>query len=237
MWYLLFKNVFIGPVLRLLGRPSVEGVENIPRTGPVIIASNHLAVVDSFFLAMILKRRITFPAKVQFFTAPGIWGAFKRFFFTATGQIPIDRYDKASAEKALEQLQTILRTGGIVGIYPESYSSPDGRLFKGKTGVARLALMTNVPIIPVAMIGTERLNPADKVIWRPAKVRIRVGEPLDYQAVITQEENTRVERVITDLLMDRIGALSGQQRAPIYAAVIKDPEAVQMTTREKTGSL
>lgn len=235
MWYLLFKKVIIGPVLKILGRPTVHGAENIPQDGSFIIASNHLAVVDSFFLALILDRRITFPAKVQFFNAPGLWGSFKRFFFTATGQIPIDRYDKKSADNALEQMETILRGGGIVGIYPESYSSPDGRLFKGKTGVARLALATNVPVIPVAMIGTDRLNPADKVIWRPAKVRIKVGKPLDYNAISSGGECPTVERAITDLLMNQIAELSGQQQAPFYAAVIKDPDAFQESTRERLG--
>ena len=227
MWYKIFRNILIGTILSVLGRPKIIGRENIPSDGPIILASNHLAVVDSFFLAMMMERRITFPAKVQFFTSPGLWGAVKRFFFTAAGQIPIDRYDKESSESALNQLQIILRQGGIVGIYPESYSSPDGRLFKGKTGVARLALATKAPIIPVAMVGTDRLNPADKLLWRPANVQIRVGAPLDYESLIDNGLYPQVERAITDLLMNQIAALGGQRQAPFYAAVIKDPEAVK----------
>lgn len=227
MWYKIFRDILIGPILCVLGRPKIIGGENIPPDGAIILASNHLAVVDSFFLAMMMERKITFPAKVQFFNSPGLRGAVKRFFFTAAGQIPIDRYDKKSSENALNQLQIILRQGGIVGIYPESYSSPDGRLFKGKTGVARLALATKAPIIPVAMVGTDRLNPADKLLWRPANVQIRVGAPLDYESLIDSDLYPQVERAITDLLMNQIAALSGQQQAPFYAAVIKDPEAVK----------
>ncbi len=152
MWYWLFKYIFMGPLLSLLGRPKVEGLEHVPQSGPVILASNHLAVADSFYLPLVVSRRITFLAKAEYFTGTGLKGWFTRWFYTVAGQVPIDRTDADSAQSALTTAERILGEGKLLGMYPEGTRSPDGRLFKGKTGLARVALTSGVPVIPVAMI-------------------------------------------------------------------------------------
>ncbi|MGZ4578331.1 MAG: lysophospholipid acyltransferase family protein, partial [Mycobacterium sp.] len=159
MWYWLFKYVLLGPLLYLLGRPKVEGLEYIPSSGPAILASNHLAVMDSFYLPLVMRRRITFLAKAEYFTGTGLKGWFQRWFFNAVGQVPIDRTDADSAQAALTTAERLLSAGKLLGMYPEGTRSPDGRLYKGKTGLGRLALHTGVPVIPVAMIGTNAVNP------------------------------------------------------------------------------
>jgi 1-acyl-sn-glycerol-3-phosphate acyltransferase len=158
MWYWLFKYIFMGPLLTLLGRPKVEGLEYVPDSGAVILASNHLAVADSFYLPLVVKRRITFLAKSEYFTGTGIKGWFQRWFYTAAGQVPIDRTDADSAQAALGTAARILNEGKLLGMYPEGTRSPDGRLYKGKTGLARVALDTGVKVIPVAMIGTDAVT-------------------------------------------------------------------------------
>ena len=135
MWYWLFKYVFMGPLLSLLGRPKVEGLEYVPHSGPMILASNHLAVADSFYLPLVVRRRITFLAKAEYFTGTGLKGRFQRWFYTAAGQVPIDRTDADSAQSALTTAERILNEGKLLGMYPEGTRSPDGRLYKGKTGL------------------------------------------------------------------------------------------------------
>ena len=166
MWYWLFKYVLLGPLLALLGRPKVEGLEYVPQSGPVILASNHLAVMDSFYLPLVVRRRITFLAKSEYFTGTGIKGWLSRWFFTAVGQVPIDRSNADSAQAALVTAERVLDEGKLLGMYPEGTRSPDGRLYKGKTGLARLALQTGVPVIPVAMIGTNVVNPPGTTMLR-----------------------------------------------------------------------
>ena len=170
MWYWLFKYVFMGPLLQLLGRPKVEGLDYVPRSGPAILASNHLAVADSFYKPLVVRRRITFLAKAEYFTGTGIKGRFQRWFYTAAGQVPIDRTDADSAHAALTTAARVLGEGKLLGMYPEGTRSPDGRLYKGKTGLARLALKTGVPVIPVAMIGTDSVNPPGSKMWRFGRV-------------------------------------------------------------------
>jgi len=174
------KFVLVGPLLRLLCRPTIEGVEHVPEHGGAILASNHLAVVDSFVLPLLVSRRITFLAKAEYFTQPGFVGRLKKIFFTGVGQVPIDRSSGSAAHATLATAVRILREGRLLGIYPEGTRSPDGRLYKGKTGVARMALEAGVPVIPVAMIGTDRVNPIGSRMWRPRKVQIKIGEPLDF---------------------------------------------------------
>ncbi|WP_132935372.1 lysophospholipid acyltransferase family protein, partial [Mycobacteroides abscessus] len=155
MFYWLLKYIFMGPILQLMGRPKVEGLENIPSSGPAILAGNHLAVVDSFFLPLVCPRRVTFLAKSEYFTEPGFKGWLKKVFFGGSGQVPIDRTSADAAENALSTAKRLLGEGKLLGIYPEGTRSPDGRLYKGKTGLARMALATGVPVIPVAMVGTN----------------------------------------------------------------------------------
>lgn len=221
MWYWLVKYVFIGPLLRIMGRPTIEGAENIPAHGPVILASNHKAVLDSFYLPLKTPRRITFLAKSEYFTGPGLKGAFQKWFFTAVGQVPIDRTGADAAQDALDAGVRVIEAGKVLGIYPEGTRSPDARLYKGKTGMARLALQTGVQVIPVAMIGTEKMNPIGSRVWRPAKVTIRVGKPIDFSRFEGLAGNRFVERAVTDEVMYDLMLLSGQEYVDVYAASIR----------------
>ncbi|WP_338891608.1 lysophospholipid acyltransferase family protein [Rhodococcus sovatensis] len=221
MWYWLFKYVLIGPILTALGRPTVEGLENIPARGPVILASNHQAVLDSFYLPLKVQRRITFLAKSEYFTGPGLKGAFQKWFFTAVGQVPIDRTGADAAQDALNAGARVIGKGKLLGIYPEGTRSPDGRLYKGKTGMARLALKTGVQVVPVAMIGTDKMNPIGSKVWRPAKITIRIGKPIDFSRFEGMAGNRFVERAVTDEVMYDLMLLSGQEYVDVYAASLK----------------
>ncbi|MGL4305337.1 MAG: lysophospholipid acyltransferase family protein [Mycobacteriaceae bacterium] len=226
MWYWLFKFVFIGPLLKLFGRPSIEGAEHLPRSGAAILASNHLAVVDSFYLPLMVNRRITFLAKNEYFTGKGFKGAFQRWFFTVVGQVPIDRSGADAAQQALKTAERILSEGKLMGMYPEGTRSPDGRLFKGKTGLARLALETGVPVIPVAMIGTDAVNPIGSKFLKPGKICIKIGKPLDFSRFDGLGGNRFIERAVIDEVMYELMRLSGQEYVDIYAASLKDMPVV-----------
>jgi len=220
--YWLTKFVLLGPLLRLIFRPSVEGLENVPAQGGAIMASNHLAVVDSFFLPLVVPRRVTFPAKIEYFTQPGIRGRLKKWFFSGMGQIPIDRSSGSAARAALDTGVRVLREGQLLGIYPEGTRSPDGRLYKGKTGVAWLALEAAVPVIPVAMFGTERVNPIGSRLWRPHRVHVRIGPALDFSRYADLAGDRFIERSITDEIMYVLMELSGQEYVDVYAAKAKE---------------
>lgn len=221
MWYWLFKFVFMGPVLSLLGRPKVEGLEYVPASGPVILASNHLAVADSFYLPLVVRRRITFLAKAEYFTGKGVKGWFTRWFYTAAGQVPIDRADADAAQAALGTAERLLNEGKLLGMYPEGTRSPDGRLYKGKTGLARLALQTGVPVIPVAMIGTDSVNPPGSKMWRFGRVGVRFGKPMDFSRFEGMGGNRFIERAVIDEVIYELMQLSGQEYVDIYAATLK----------------
>ncbi|MGZ8180250.1 lysophospholipid acyltransferase family protein [Williamsia sp. SKLECPSW1] len=228
MWYWLFKYVLMGPGLKLMARPRIEGLENIPARGPAILASNHLAVVDSFYLPLMVRRRIYFLAKSEYFTGTGPKGAFQRWFFSSSGQIPIDRTGADAAAGALIAARRKLEEGQLMGMYPEGTRSPDGRLFKGKTGLARIAMETGVPVIPVAMVGTDQLNPPGTILPRPTRVTIKVGKPLDFSRFEGMNGNRFIERAVTDEIMYELMRLSGQQYVDIYAASLKkDADADQ----------
>ena len=221
MWYWLFKYIFMGPLLTFLGRPKVEGLEHVPLSGPVILASNHLAVADSFFLPLVVRRRITFLAKSEYFAGTGLKGRFLAWFYTVAGQVPIDRADADAAQAALHTAERILGQGKLLGMYPEGTRSPDGRLYKGKTGLARLALQTGVPVIPVAMIGTDVVNPPGSRMWRFGRVTVRFGEPMDFSRFDGLAGNRFIERAVIDEVMYELMKLSGQEYVDIYAATIK----------------
>lgn len=223
MWYWLFKYVLIGPFLRIYNRPRVEGLENIPTDGPAILASNHLAAADWLFLPLFAPRRITFLAKAEYFTTPGIKGAFQKWFFTAAGQVPIDRTGADAAESALNTARAQLDKGKLVGLYPEGTRSPDGRLYKGKTGLARLAIESGVPVIPVAMIGTNDVNPPGPLRFKPKKVTVRIGTPIDFTRFEGLGGNRFIERAVTDEVMYELMQLSGQEYVDIYGASLKKP--------------
>lgn len=224
MLYWVLKFIVLGPVLRLLYRPRLEGVEHLPKRGAAILASNHLAVADSIFLPLLAPRRITFLAKREYFTERGLKGAAKRMFFGGTGNVPIDRSSGSAAQAALDTGVRILREGKLLGIYPEGTRSPDGRLYKGKTGIARMALEAKVPVVPVAMIGTDEINVIGSVRWRikPRVVVVRLGRPLDFSRYHGMAGDRFVERSMADEIMYSLMELSGQEYVDIYAAKAKE---------------
>ena len=221
MAYWLLKFVFVGPILRLYNRPRIEGLENIPTEGAAILASNHLSIMDWLFLPLMSPRRITFLAKSEYFTTPGFKGALQRWFFTATGQVPIDRSGADAAEAALITAKRYLDKEKLVGLYPEGTRSPDGRLYKGKTGLARLALETGVPVIPVAMIGTDKVTPPGTTKFRSAKVVVKVGKPMDFSRFDGLGGNRFIERAVADEVMYELMQLSGQEYVDIYGSSLK----------------
>jgi 1-acyl-sn-glycerol-3-phosphate acyltransferase len=225
VFYWLLKFVLLGPLMRLWCRPSLEGEENIPESGGALVASNHVAVADSFFLPQRIHRRIAFLAKREYFTQPGFIGWCKKQFFTAVGQVPIDRGSGSAARAALDTGNRLLREGWLVGIYPEGTRSPDGRLYKGKTGVARMALESEVKVIPVAMIGTLKVNPIGSRMWRPAKVRIKIGKPIDFSRYYGMANDRFIQRSMTDEIMYALMELSGQEYVDVYAAKVKEDMA------------
>jgi 1-acyl-sn-glycerol-3-phosphate acyltransferase len=225
--YWLSKYVLLGPLMRLLARPTIEGVHHIPENGGAILAGNHLAVADSFLVPLLLPRRVTYLAKREYFIQPGLVGWIKRVFFTGVGQVPVDRASGSAAQAALETAVRLLREGKLLGIYPEGTRSPDGRLYKGKTGVARMALEAGVPVIPVAVIGTNKLNPIGSRMWRPHHVHIRIGEPLDFSRYAGMAGDRFIERSMTDEIMYTLMELSGQTYVDTYAASVKERAAAQ----------
>ena len=211
-----------GPFLRLLGRPELNGGEHIPATGGAILASNHLSIVDSIFLPFMVDRPVTFAAKSEYFTGTRpidrITGAYMR----ATNQLSVDRAQARAGQDMLEAALGLLRGGALFGIYPEGTRSPDGRLYRGRTGIGWLALNSGLPVIPVAMSGTDRVLPPGHRVPRMGKIRITVGEPLTFESYRDLPSAARQRRAITDEVMRCIQALSGQEYVPVYASVRKE---------------
>jgi 1-acyl-sn-glycerol-3-phosphate acyltransferase len=219
-WFLKF--IGLGPWLKAIWRPWVEGAENLPESGGAILASNHLSFSDSFFLPLMVQRRVTFLAKSEYFTTPGLKGALSRIFFSGIGQVPVDRDDKDAARGALTAGVRILKEGKLLGIYPEGTRSPDGRLYKGKTGVARMALEAQVPVIPVAMVNTDKLQPTGRRMPRlRPRPGIKFGKPLDFSRYEGLAGDRFVERSMTDEIMYELMQLSGQEYVDLYAAKVK----------------
>ncbi|MGC5039620.1 MULTISPECIES: lysophospholipid acyltransferase family protein [unclassified Streptomyces] len=231
MFYYLLKYVLLGPLLRLVFRPRIEGLEHVPAEGAAIIAGNHLSFSDHFLMPAILKRRITFLAKAEYFTGPGIKGRLTAFFFRSAGQIPVDRSGKDAGQAAIREGLGVLSRDELLGIYPEGTRSHDGRLYKGKVGVAAMALKAGVPVVPCAMIGTFEAQPPGKVIPNIHPVMIRFGEPLDFSRYEGMENEKAVLRAITDEIMYAILSLSGQEYVDRYAAVVKAEEAAAKERR------
>ncbi|GGC54834.1 1-acyl-sn-glycerol-3-phosphate acyltransferase [Hoyosella rhizosphaerae] len=215
-FYWLLKFALIGPFMRVYNRPKVDGLENIPKEGPAVIAGNHLSIADWLFAPLASPRRISYLAKNEYFTTPGISGKLQRFFFVQTGQVPIDRTGASAAENALNTAKRLLREGRLVGLYPEGTRSPDSRLYKGKTGVARVALDTGVPIIPVGVTGTEKVCPPGKMTWGHHQVTVKFGKPIN-PAEFGESGDTKAERTLTDHIMKEIQALTGQEYVDEYA--------------------
>jgi 1-acyl-sn-glycerol-3-phosphate acyltransferase len=219
--YWAYKHVVFGPWLRLLFRPRVEGLENIPEEGPAILASNHHSFSDSIFLPLVVQRRITFLAKAEYFMGKGVKGALARLFFAGSGQVPIDRSSGNAAKNALETGKRILAQGSLLGIYPEGTRSPDGRLYRGKTGVARLAIEAGVPVIPVAMMNTHEIQPIGRKLPRLIRPCIKIGKPLDFGRYEGLAGDRFVERSMTDEIMYELMELSGQEYVDVYASKVK----------------
>jgi 1-acyl-sn-glycerol-3-phosphate acyltransferase len=221
VFYWLLKYVVLGPLLKVLFRPDVRGLAHVPGDGPVILACNHLSFSDSIFTPLMVDRRVTFVAKAEYFTGKGIKGWFMRQFFLSTGTIPVDRSGGKAAQAALDTLLRVLREGGIAGIYPEGTRSPDGRLYRGKTGVARLALESGAKVVPVALLNTDEIQPTGKLIPKIKRVRMRFGAPLDFSRYAHARGDRFVERAIADEIMYELMALSGREYVDIYAASLK----------------
>ena len=218
MFYWLVKAV-LRPLFSLFFRPVVTGEEHIPARGGALLASNHLSMCDSLFLPVMTRRRVSFLAKNEYFTGRGLKGRAKAAFVRGTGLIPIDRDDADAAAAALRTGARAVRDGMLLGVYPEGTRSPDGRLYRGKTGVARMAMDTGAPVLPVAMVGTDRVQPIGKVVPRLARVRVRIGAPLHPPAP-AGDAATRKEqaREFTERVMAAIAQLSGQRRVDLDAA-------------------
>jgi 1-acyl-sn-glycerol-3-phosphate acyltransferase len=229
VFYWFLKWVLVGPLLKLVFRPHAEGAENVPEEGPVILASNHLSYADWLFMPLTIPRRVTFVAKAEYFTTPGIKGWFQRKFFSGSGQVPIDRSSGDAAAGALTAAKRILGRGELFGIYPEGTRSHDGKLYRGKTGVARLALETGVPVIPVAVLGTERIAPPGKRFGSFTRPLVRFGKPLDFSRYEGLESDRFILRSVTDEIMYEIMRLSGQEYVDMYSATAKalDKEAAK----------
>ena len=227
MFYWFLKWIALGPMLRVVFRPQATGLDNVPDEGPAILASNHLSYADWLFMPLTLPRRVSFVAKSEYFTTPGIKGFFSRMFFSGVGQVPIDRSDKDAAQAALNTGVRVLGIGpnALLGIYPEGTRSPDGRLYRGKTGVARLALESGAVVIPVSMVNTDVIQPPGRLFpkLRP-RPGVRVGKPLDFSRYEGMSGDRFVERSMTDEIMYELMQLSGQEYVDKYAAKVKAAE-------------
>lgn len=233
MLYYLLKYVLIGPFLRLTSRRVVTGREHFPERGGALLVGNHQSVADWLFTALLLPRRVTFLAKSDYFTGTGIRGMLSRWFFAGSGQYPIDRTNADAAQAALDAGLEILSSGEILCIYPEGTRSPDGRLYRGKTGSARLALRAGVPIIPVGVTGTPDYvrRVTGLRLGRRNEIRFMLGEPLDLTPWAGREDDRDAEREITDEIMRRIQALTGQDYVhDIYGAEMKKRYRAQRET-------
>ena len=217
MAYALLKS-FLTPLLMLFFRPKVTGLRLVPTTGPVIIASNHLSFSDSIFMPLVVPRKVTFLAKSEYFTSPGLKGLVKKLTFKALGQVPVDRAGGRRSEQAILTGLQLLADGNCIGIYPEGTRSPDGRLYKGRTGIARMAIESGAPIIPVAMFNTAEIQPTGQVVPKVRRVEMVFGEPMYFTG---DSSDLKVLREVTDQIMKSIGELSQQEYVDIYASEAK----------------
>jgi 1-acyl-sn-glycerol-3-phosphate acyltransferase len=214
MLYTLTRKT-MSPVARLIYRPVIEGTENIPRTGPLLLASNHLSFVDSIVIPLAAPRRVVFLAKAEYFTGHGIRGGLNRAWFTAVGAVPIQRGTAGAAQGALDSALEILHEGLAFGIYPEGTRSRDGRLYRGRTGVAWLALTARCPVVPVGLSGTQDIQPVGSRVPRIRRISVRFGKPLDFSHLRDAKPGP-ARREATDTIMEAIRGLSGQELVGHY---------------------
>lgn len=226
MYYKLFKHVLLGPGLKAYYHPWSEGLENVPQEGAAILASNHLSFSDSIFLPLVLKRKVVFLGKSEYFTGKGVKGAATRAFMEGVGTIPVHRGGGRSSEAALRTGMQVLDAGELLGIYPEGTRSHDGRLYRGKTGVARLAIEAGVPVVPVAMIGTDVAQPVGQRVPSRVEIGVRIGAPIDIAPYGGRQEDREALRELTDKVMEAIQKLSGQEYVDRDSAQYKRALAV-----------
>lgn len=222
MFYWVMKHIVVGPIILGLFRPWLRGLENIPKEGGVILASNHLSFVDSIFLPLVVDRRVVFLAKSEYFTGKGLKGWFTRVFFEASGQLPIDRSGGKASEASLNTGLQVLADGKVLGIYPEGTRSPNGILYRGRTGIARLVLEAGVPVIPVAMVGTAEVMPIGSKLPKIRRIGIVLGEPLDFSRFSGLESDRFILRSVTDEIVDEIRRLGGQEYVDVYASSVRE---------------
>ena len=214
------SRVVAGPFLRTMGRPSVSGLENIPPTGAAVLASNHLSIIDSVYLPLMVPRPVVFPAKAEYFAARGPIGRLWAAYLRSTNQLQMDREGARSAQATLEAALELLRAGELFGFYPESTRSPDGRLYRGRSGIGYLALNSGAPVVPVAMMGTRKMLPPGAPLPRPTRIEIRIGKRMEFRH-LAGEPPARARRAVADDVMRAIGELSGQEYVPRYASDVK----------------
>jgi 1-acyl-sn-glycerol-3-phosphate acyltransferase len=214
------SRVVVGPLLHAMGRPKATGLENVPVTGAAILASNHVSFIDSIYLPLMLDRPVVFPAKAEYFAAKGPLGRLWAAYLRSTNQLEIDRDGARSAQATLEAALDLLRAGELFGFYPEGTRSPDGRLYRGRSGIGWLALNSGAPVIPVAMIGTRKMLPPGAPLPRPTKVEVRLGKPLEFGHLIG-EPPAKARRIVADEVMQAIRELSGQEYVHEYASDVK----------------
>ncbi|MGK5630665.1 lysophospholipid acyltransferase family protein [Streptomyces sp. URMC 123] len=214
----ILLKAFLGLLMRVLYRPRVEGARHIAAEGPVILAGNHLTFIDSLFLGLVVKRYVYFIGKDEYVKGKGVKGRLMGWFFSNSGMIPVDRDGGHGGVAALMTGRRVLEEGKVFGIYPEGTRSPDGRLYRGRTGIARLALMTGAPVVPFAMIGTEKVQPTGRGVPRISRrVTVRFGEPLDFSRYEGMDRDRYVLRAVTDEVMSEVMRLSGQEYVDMYA--------------------
>lgn len=236
VFYWVLKRIVLGPLLKLLFRPWVRGIENIPATGGAIIAGNHLSFMDSIFIPLIAPRPVVYLAKKDYFTGPGLKGRLVRSFFLATNQLPMDRGGGTASEASLQSGLKVLGDGKLLGIYPEGTRSPDGRLYRGRTGIARLVLEAKCPVVPVALIGTDKVQPQGRLIPKLRRVGVVFGKPLDFSRYAGVPQDRFLLRSLTDEIMYEILRLSGQEYVDAYASTVKTRLLAERKASEKQSS-
>jgi 1-acyl-sn-glycerol-3-phosphate acyltransferase len=211
----------LAPALRAVFRPTVTGAAHVPASGPVIFAANHQSFADEFFIPLGARRQVFYFAKAEYFTTPGLRGRAMAAFFHGMGQVPVERADPRSAAAVLDVGLEVLEQGRALGIFPEGTRSPDGRLYKFRTGVARMAIRSGAPVVPVGLVGTRDVQPPGSRRWHRAPVEVHFGAPLRFGELAEQERSARVLREVTDTIRDRIRALCGQDFVDSYASSMK----------------
>jgi 1-acyl-sn-glycerol-3-phosphate acyltransferase len=219
-----FMELTLGSTLRTVFRPEVLGLGNVPTSGPVIFAANHDSFSDEFFIPIAARRQVFYFAKAEYFTTPGLRGRAMAAFFHGLGQVPVERGDTRSAAAVIEVGMEVLNAGNGLGIFPEGTRSPDGRLHKFRTGVARLALRSDAPVVPVGLIGTREVQPPNSRRWHRAPLTVAFGEPLRFGHLAGQERSARVLREVTETIRESVQKLSGQDYVDSYASSMKVAE-------------